>query len=502
MRQRRTAILVGSLALAGAMACKRGAAPPPAAPDAGAAPARVEVRLPARGVGMDDPFARMNAESVKALRAGYAALGAKRYDDARAAFGAVVAALPDHTGARFQQVRAAALAGRTADVAPLWGELLVRDFVAYRGRLDKPKDLGPLRASPEWAGLRAVEEAARAAYAAGLERGAFFLARTRPAGAEGELHEWSVDPGQEVFHLDLPTGRYRRLTDSGGEVFAMHVAPDRKTLAVLLVTTLGRLPNGKTAFRDAQAELVDLRTLETSGPRAFGPVGSLAAEVTMCPSAAGEPLWVVSDGASPTPAAFAFDATGATLVRAAGAVCVPDAGTEAGPDGVRRLHPEDTRARLSDTGDLLRIEGAPAPLRLAFPVDPASLAWSPGGKRLVYAGLAPPCRPGGGATAGKQAVRNELFLWEAGRKRPARIATGGSRFESAWLDDDHLLYEVGAADTNARLYLYDVAAARAAPLKARVGAVLYGQPAAACDEDLAHADEADPAPYDEDDGSE
>src|SRR5262245_18541407 len=79
MRRRRvlTVVLLG--AAAGVTpACKRSPAPVAAVPDARPQTVAPNVELPTRGAGMDDPFARMTAESVKSLNAGYAALRAKK----------------------------------------------------------------------------------------------------------------------------------------------------------------------------------------------------------------------------------------------------------------------------------------------------------------------------------------------------------------------------------------------------------------------------------------
>src|SRR5262245_41356716 len=98
------------LVMAVAAACKR--SPPPAAPvvDAGPPTPAPKVELPARGVGMEDPFARLKPESVKALNAGYLAMRARKNDEARAAFATLVAAHPDHTAGRFMELRSAAMA--------------------------------------------------------------------------------------------------------------------------------------------------------------------------------------------------------------------------------------------------------------------------------------------------------------------------------------------------------------------------------------------------------
>src|SRR5262245_60026066 len=156
--RRRCGVMLIPLALVLVSGCKQ--PPPPAAPafDAALAAPVPKVELPERGVGMDDPFARLKPESVKGLNAGYIAMRARKHDEARAAFAALVAAQPDHTTGRYLELHAAALAGQSDKVPPLWAELLVRDFVAYAGRLEKAKELTSLRMAPEWPKLRAIEE--------------------------------------------------------------------------------------------------------------------------------------------------------------------------------------------------------------------------------------------------------------------------------------------------------------------------------------------------------
>ena len=133
---------------------------------------------------MDDPFARLNGDAAKSLKAGYKAMQAKKYDEARAAFAAVVSAAPDYSPARMQEIKAATLGGHVPDVPALWKELLARDFVAFAGRLDKPKELAPLRAGPEWARIKALEASIKPAYAADLGKGLFFIARGRDLAHE------------------------------------------------------------------------------------------------------------------------------------------------------------------------------------------------------------------------------------------------------------------------------------------------------------------------------
>jgi hypothetical protein len=471
-------------------ACKK--TPPVVAPasDVRPPPPPPRAELPARGVGMDDPFARMAAETVKLLNGGYKALRGKRYPEAAAAFAAVVAALPDYTPARFQQLRAAALDGRFADVPDIWRELLARDFVGYAGRLDKAPELEPLRASAVAPRLRDIQEAIAPAYAAGLSTGVLFVARTHAAEAP-KLDATGVAKArltQEVYHFDLSTGRYRRLTDTGGRVFAVAVSPGGKSLALLVTPALARLPDGRLAFRDPEGAVVNLATLQLTGPAPLGAVGFSAHQISLCQSKAGEPLWLAAAPSGVDTTAYAFDSTGAALVRVEGQgeACAAGDETQATPETVRHLGPDDPDAHPSDNGDRLQIAGAGKPLRLIRPVNPASIVWSPGRKRISYAGLLDPCKVKREGAASKT-TRNELYVWDFETKRAQRIASAVSKFDSRWIDDDHLVYEGGVGGSG-RLFVYDARAGTSAPLKTRVGAGLYGYPMIACDDE--HEDDA------------
>jgi hypothetical protein len=130
---------------------------------------------------------------------------------------------------------------------------------------------------------------------------------------------------------------------------------------------------------------------------------------------------------------------------------------------------------------MLDVDGAPKPIRLARPVDPTTISWAPGGKRMSYAGLLDTCSSKRAGTA-RAGGKNDLFMWDADKKRPARIASAVSRFEAAWMDDGHLLYE-GGVGSAARLYVHDAATGTSTPLKVRAGGGLYGYPTIACEED-------------------
>ena len=159
-------------------------APPPAAPALQPEPPPLPPPPP-MPVGMADPFVRMNAAGVQLVDEGWKALRQRQYGEARAAFHALVTAYPDKPAARFQELRAAALENDFAAVPAMWRELLARDFVGYARRLDSGKELAPLRASPQWKQIQAITAEMRSRYAAGLDRGVMFVARTHPAGGAG-----------------------------------------------------------------------------------------------------------------------------------------------------------------------------------------------------------------------------------------------------------------------------------------------------------------------------
>lgn len=475
------AALLGMLSMA---ACKK--TPPPAAVDASSGGSTTPVAPPVTG--MEDPFARLNAETARALGAGYRALRARKYDEARAAFASVVRATPDHTAARFQEVRAAILGGHFGEVPDLWKELLARDFVAYAGRLTRPKEFVALRAAPEWVRVQATESALRTAYAADLGRGLFFVARTRDPGPPhfASNGEAKLELSQEVYHYDPASGRYRRLTETDGHVWAIGLSPDKKFLTFLVTPRLlQEASTGKTGFTEPQGGMVDLTTLETTGPFKLPETAHL---VTLGFSASGEPLWR-TDGGN----AYTFDATRTALVKVVqvevpgsaqgqGPETTPDAAgggphtTRATPESVSHFGAPLTGAKRSDDGRAVLLEGGDKPLRAAREIAAESLAWSPSKKRLVYAGVLDACKV---LAAGGKGDKNELFLWDTDKKLAVRVASAVSAFATHWLDEDHLVYE-GGVGKDGKLHIYEVSTRKDTALKPRHGAGLYGYPSLAC----------------------
>jgi len=465
-------VVVGSVSLSLAACHKR--PPPPPAP--AAAPAAQPPAEPLPPVGMTDPFARLTGDSAKSLKAGYKAMRAKDYDGARTAFAAVVAAFPDYSPARMQEIKAVALGGHTADVPALWKELLARDFVAAAGRLDKPNELAPLRAAPQWSRLKALEASVRADYAAGLGREILFVGRQREPAVKGDEDTAKLDLNQEIYAVDPGLARYRRLTDTDGHVFAFSAAPGNKSVSFLVVTAVAAPTGPAPEFLDPSVGAIDLATLETTGPLPLGPSGTRAATIVLGWSGQGDPVWTVRPAKGGAEASYALDATRTAVVGVPVSGAIPTNRTVASPAAVSTEGESADRVTLSDDRKSLQIAAQDRTLRATRPLAPDSLRWSPSGQRLVYAGAFDDCGP---AVAGSKVDKNELYLWEKGSKAATRIATAPSAFRVRWLDDARLAYQAGVGKQS-RIHVLDLGTQADTTLKARAGAAFVGFGALFC----------------------
>ena len=145
---------------------------------------------------------------AKSFAAGVKAYRAKKYGEAERLFHEVVAARPDDTAARYQELRAAVRADPDADLREPVRALLFRDFVGYDHRLRTGKELAPLWASPRASELEAIRAAARAAYADRLAQGAFFVGRNRTA--QPVMYDETAKP-----IIDLDKKRTRSIPEVG-----------------------------------------------------------------------------------------------------------------------------------------------------------------------------------------------------------------------------------------------------------------------------------------------
>jgi len=468
------------LALAVAAGCnKKEAAPPPAPAPAVAAPA-ANAGPPPSVIGMEDPFARLSGDAAKSLKAAYKAMQAKKYDEARTAFAAVVSAAPDYSPARLQELKAAALGGHAADVPGLWKELLGRDFVGYAGRLDKPRELAMLRGGPEWAQIKAYESSIRTAFAANLGKGLFFVARGRDVvikpAASGTPNAGGVkiDLNQELYQIDLGSKRYRRLTETEGRVYAFSVAPEKKMISFLLVGGVSDAAGPAPQFFEPSVGAIDLATLETIGPLRLGPAGLHAAAVVIGWSGQGDPIWIVR-GPTGDETSYALDATRTAVVTVSVSGIGPNNRTTATPYAVTTTSAVTAdQVSLSDDKKSVQVADEDRTLRATRVLDPDTVRFAPGGRRLAYAGAFDVCGSEGGKSA-----KNELYLWERGKKTAARIATAPSAFRLDWADDDRLIYQAGAGKQS-RIHLLEVATKTDTVLKPRAGAALVGFDAIVC----------------------
>ena len=476
------------------------------APSSTEGPAVAAEKLPP--VGVDDPFPRLNDATARALKAGFKALRGKSYDQARASFHEVVAAHPDYVKARYHELRAAALAGAYGDLPTMWAELLARDFVGYAGSLDQAKDLAALRKADEWPRLQAIEKQVRGAYASGLDKGLIFVARTRPGRSKRPDNHSEVTAfasGQEAFHYDPASQRYRRLTATDARILAIAVSPNRQQLSFLTCEHLGD-------ECEAQDDGVNYCSVGCAGPLGgaielgsltrHGPASILGRNSRTVPtggvylgwSKSGEPRFLVEDATRKEvgrheyekevtrETAYAFDATHTALVSLDdkdASLWTRVEGLDAAP-----VTPSTDGVSLTSDGLALQIAGEAAPLRAGRTI--VTTTWSPGKKRLLYAG--DPCA--GFKVKGGKGVpeKNELYLWDAGKKKAERIARAAATFDALWLDDDHLAWVTGFGK-EAKIHLYDLATRTERPLKAGRGAGLWRVPELSCDEA--------PEPYDD-----
>lgn len=428
-------------------------------------------------IGMADPFSGPKNDYAKLWASGYAELRAKRPQPAAAALQNVVDATPDFTPARFALIRALAALQRFDEIPPQFEQLIARDFIGYAHKLDKPKELAGLRASPAWARIEALEARYQAPYARGLDKGFFFVARmhsaSEPAFAAGAT-DAPLSLKQEVFHYDPDTKRFRRITDTDGHAFAIDVTPDGKALYFLVAPKLHR-EKGVDSFVDPRLGMIDLTTLETIGP--FTEKGRYD-QVGLGRNRLGQPMFtfVVTSGAT---AAYTIDTARTGLAPLSGDAVIPEGGeTRAWTNQV--AHFEDKAVpgvKIEDGATQFLVDGVATPVIAARPIAQSSLEWSPSKSRLTYAGKLDACK----ILKGESTEKNELYVYDKTRHTAQRIAAAISDFETLWLDDDRLVYE-GGVGKDGKLHIYTFSTHSDQALPTRHGAGLYGVPTLACEQ--------------------
>ncbi|MDB4967428.1 MAG: hypothetical protein JWN44_3117 [Myxococcales bacterium] len=435
-------------------------------------------------IGMADPFSPPKNDAAKLLETGFTGLRQKKAPVAIAALQNVVGDTPDYTAARWGLVRGLVMGGRFEDAVKQYEELLARDFVGYAGKMASGKEFEALRASPQWPKVGELEARYRGPYARGLDKGFFFVARTRsaaePAFAGGAL-ETSLSLKQEVFHYDPDTKRYRRVTDTDGRAFAIDRAPDGKSLLFLVAPKLHR-ENGVDSFVDPRLGVIDLTTLETVGP--FVEKGRFD-QVGLGTNRTGQPMFtlIVTSGAS---AAYTFDTAKTGLAKLEGDNVIPAGGeTRAWPNQVAHFDDKAVPGvKIQDGATQFLVDGVDQPVIAARPIAQSSLGWSPGRSRLTYAGKLDACK----ILKGESKDKNELYVYDKTRRTAQRVAASVSPFETLWLDDDRLVYE-GGVGKDGKIHIYTFSSHADEALGTRHGAGLYGVPTLACEQAESGIDE-------------
>ena len=428
-------------------------------------------------IGMADPFAPPKNDAAKLADTGYVALKQKKAPVAIAALQNVVGDTPDWTPARWALVRALVMGERYDDALKEWEQLLARDFIGAAGKLDKAKEFEKLRAQPLWPKFGEAQERYRAAYAQGLDKGFFFVARTRsavePQFGAGVV-EVPLSLRQEAFHYDPDGKRFRRVSDSDGRAFAISRAPDGKSLLFLVAPKLHR-ENGVDSFVDPRVGVLDLTTLAIVGP--FTNKGQYD-QVGLGTNRAGQPMFtfIVTSGAS---AAYTIDTARTGLAKLEGDSVIPASGeTRAWPNQVAHFDDKAVPGvKIEDGATQFLIDGETQPVIAARPLAQSSLTWSPQKTRLTYAGKLDACK----ILKGESKDKNELYVYDKTKHTAQRIAAAVSSFATLWLDDDRLVYE-GGVGKEGKIHLYTFSTHADEALPTRHGAGLYGVPTLACEQ--------------------
>ena len=310
-----------------------------------------------------------------------------------------------------------------------------------------------------------------------------------------------IDLAQEVYQVDVTSKRYRRLTDTEGRVFAFSLSPGNKALSFLVVAGIAEPSSATPRFADVSAGVIDLATLETVGPLRLGAPGTKVGAVVLAWSKDGDPVWITRAGPEPgeDETSYALDATRTAAVVVGLSGAVPGNRTTATPSSVTTSDVVADMVTVSDDRKTLQIVDEDRTLRATRALDPTSVRWSPAGKRLVYAGAFDECKA---TAAGGKPEKNELYVWERGKKSAARVAAAPALFRSAWIDDDRLVYQSGAGKQT-RIHVYQPATRADLVLKSRAGSALWGFGAVVCPgapADVAAGDGA--GPEDDEYGSE
>ncbi len=459
---------------------------PTTPPKLSAAPS--QPAAPAVAVGMAHPFSKLSDQAGKPYNAGWAALKAKKYQDAAAAFTEVSTLLPDYLTARLQAARAELLAGNPAATRQQLEELLSRNFIAYAGRAENTKDFALFRTSPEWNAYEQAVPRLRSAYSAGLERGLYLVARSGEVvgpnfvpSKNGDKSEAKLEPKQEVYHYDPDSSRYRPLTATDGHVVAALRSADGKSLAFLTAERVQK-DDKKTWFVEPGFGFVSLSTLDIAGPIKLAGGHE---ELALSFAATGNPLLITS-GALPgseglEAGTWEIDTAHTGLIKTPASAANAPKGERVVVRFGRLLHSDrQIPADVTLAEDRHSVQlGTGGVITSGRTLAESSLSFSPGQRFFLYAGQFDACAAAKDEKS--KAAQNDLFIYEIEKKQASRIDSSASAFETVWLGDYLLAYESGIG-AKATINLYDVATRKKTALPLHYGAGFYGLPTQFCAE--------------------
>jgi hypothetical protein len=393
-------------------------------------------------------------QAVSLLRDGRAALEQGRADDAEKLLLGALDADPELIPAHRALADALATRGDRAGATREIGAVVAGDlrgaqtWLANDHTLDALMSDGPTRAT-----IKAEEAAALATYTEGLAPGGdsiLMVARneTQPQGQSTTANRPEGRPegrDEELYAYQPSAGRYRRLSDTDGQLLGWIRTPGEAAV-LLLVCSRSRAGAEGPVIVDPGVIRLDLTTLDQVGPL---PLPS-AAEVSLTFDQAGDALAVVP---SSPPALLDF---GALRLRPAPSGPASSADTLLGWIGGARL----TRSTASNR------PGAVTTV-LGRAVDPSTRQTSPGG----WTAVAEPVTSCTITAGGSAAVGEVMVGAPTGDARD--IATVRDAIDLAWSGDDTLVYADGLA-RNAAVHVVDLSLGTTRPLGGRLGAGLHG----------------------------
>ena len=368
--------------------------------------------------------------------------------DAIAALSAALAADPEDADAHRLLASLLVGEGQAGAALPEFGLALGEDLLGTEDAMRHDHGLVDLTTRfPD--AIRLLVSHDQAAYAADPVNDVLFVARTQAPRAHGRgSKEHPLDPHQELWAWDLATGRYRRLTETGGHVEGWISAPDRESVLIVGATHL-RGEGPAALLSDPSVWRLDLATLDLAGPLVLS--ASLRVEVGFDTSgravAATDGGLVGLDFGALRASAAGGDATGDVLA--------------VWPDGGRIIHHAE--------GDLTLPGGLLA--------DPATRLRSAGGQvasqELVATCPDPSSAPASGpASAPVPRALGDVFVTPR-TGDPVDVATAHGLADLGFIGETRLAIGDGVGKT-AALHLVNLATGATTALGPRSGAGLHG----------------------------